>query len=359
MVWGKQVWTTTASDDGKELFAICLDRETGKVVYDLKVFGVEKPQYCHPYNSYASPTPVIEEGRVYVTFGSPGTACIDTGSGKVIWERRDFECNHYRGAASSPVLYGELLLMHFDGSDFQYVVALDKKTGQTVWKTKRSVDFRDLGADGKPMTEGDFRKAFSTPVIAKVEGKDVMLSLGSKCLYAYEPRTGEEIWRVECQGCHSGSPTPVIGDGVAYVCMGLSHGELWAIRLDGKAKGMVAGTHVEWKVTRDVPTRCSPVLVGDLVIMVGDEGMATCLEAKTGKEVWRKRLKGVYSASPVVVEGRIYFFSEKGEVTVIEAGREYKQVGEGKMGDGFMASAAVAGEAFLLRTKSSVYRVEK
>ncbi|MCY2950613.1 MAG: PQQ-binding-like beta-propeller repeat protein, partial [Planctomycetota bacterium] len=163
----------------------------------------------------------------------------------------------------------------------------------------------------------------------------------------------------ECQGCHSGSPTPVIGDGVAYVCMGLSHGELWGIRLDGKAKGMVAGTHVLWKVTRDVPTRCSPVLVGDLVIMVGDEGMATCLEAKTGKEVWRKRLKGVYSASPVVVEGRIYFFSEKGDVTVIEAGREYKQVGEGKMGDGFMASAAVAGEAFFLRTKSSVYRVEK
>lgn len=359
VVWGRQVWVTTATEDGKELFAICLDRESGKVIHDLKLFDVPQPQYCHPYNSYASPTPAIEQGRIYVTFGSPGTACVDTATGKVVWERRDFQCNHYRGAASSPVLHRDLVLMHFDGSDFQYVVALNKNTGQTAWQTRRSVDFKDLDADGRPMTEGDFRKAFSTPVVVSLGGKDVMLSLGSKCLYAYDPNTGNELWRVEHHGCHSGSPIPIVGKDMAYVCMGLSRGELWAIRLDPNASGMVAQSHVAWKVTRDVPTRCSPVLVADWLYMVSDEGMISCLDARTGAEIWRKRLRGVFSASPLSVDGRIYFFSEAGATTVIEPGREFKLISEGKMSTGFMASAAVAGNALFVRTKGAVYRIEE
>jgi outer membrane protein assembly factor BamB len=123
VIWGRQVWLTTATEDGKELFTVCVDRDTGKMVYDLKLFEVEKPQYAHPFNTYASPTPVIEDGRVYVTFGSPGTACLDTGNGKVLWSRRDFECNHYRGAGSSPILYGGLFILNFDGSDHQFIVA--------------------------------------------------------------------------------------------------------------------------------------------------------------------------------------------------------------------------------------------
>ncbi|HEX2970788.1 MAG TPA: PQQ-binding-like beta-propeller repeat protein, partial [Tepidisphaeraceae bacterium] len=356
VVWGNQVWVTTATEDGKELFGVCVDRESGKIIHDLKLFEVATPQYAHPYNTYASPTPIVEQGRVYVTFGSPGTACLDTASGKVIWSRTDFVCNHFRGAASSPILFENLLIMHFDGSDYQYVVALDKATGKTVWKTNRSIDHKDLSPEGKPMLEGDLRKAFSTPVIATVEGKPVMVSLGSKACYGYDPRTGAELWRVEYRECHSGSPTPVLGEGMAYVCMGLSRGELWAIRLGGQ--GMITDTHVAWKVKRNVPTRNSPVLVGDLLYLVDDDGMAVCLESKTGQEVWRKRLKGVYSASPVYADGRIYFFSESGYITVIEPGRAYKQLSETRMPEGFMASAAVAGKAFYLRTKTSLYRVE-
>src|SRR5580765_5588403 len=197
VILGRQLWLTTATPDGKQLFAMALDKETGKILFDLKLFDVPNPQFAHSFNSYASPTPVIETGRVYVTFGSPGTAAIDTATGKVIWERRDLECNHFRGAGSSPVVFRNLLFMHFDGSDVQYVVALDKDTGKTVWQTKRSVNFQDLEPDGRVKADGDFRKAFSTPTIVMVGNEPVFVSLGSKAAYGYDPLTGKELWRIE------------------------------------------------------------------------------------------------------------------------------------------------------------------
>ncbi|HTD67829.1 MAG TPA: PQQ-binding-like beta-propeller repeat protein, partial [Candidatus Limnocylindria bacterium] len=179
VIWGKQIWLTTATPDAKQLFAVCVDADTGKVTRDLKLFEVERPQFHHAFNSPGSPTPVIEEGCVYITFGSPGTACLDTESGKVLWERRDLECNHYRGAGSSPILYRDLLIMNFDGSDAQYIIALDKKTGKTVWKKNRSIDFKDLGPDGKPKAEGDYRKCFATPHVANIDGKPLLISQGA------------------------------------------------------------------------------------------------------------------------------------------------------------------------------------
>jgi hypothetical protein len=197
VVLDNQVWVSTATPDGRGLFAIAIDETSGRIIHDLKLFDVAHPQAKHSFNSYASPTPVIEPGRIYVTFGSPGTAAIDTRTGKVIWERRDLECNHYRGAGSSPILFRDLLIMHFDGSDIQYVVALDKRTGKTVWRTPRSVDFRDLGRDGKPQAEGDFRKAFATPHVIMVNGQPILISIGSKATYGYDPMTGKELWRLE------------------------------------------------------------------------------------------------------------------------------------------------------------------
>ena len=230
VILGSQVWVTTATEDGRQLFAVCVDRQTGKILRDLKVFEVEKPQFCHQFNSYASPTPVIEEGKVYVTFGAPGTACLDTETGRVLWERRDFECNHYRSAGSSPILYQNLLILHFDGSDQQYVAALDKRTGQTVWRVNRSIDFKDLGPDGKPQTEGDLRKGFSTPHVALLDGQPTLLSLGAKAAYAYEPLTGKELWRVEERQNHSASTRPLIGHGLVFAPSGFSSGQLLAIR---------------------------------------------------------------------------------------------------------------------------------
>jgi outer membrane protein assembly factor BamB len=357
VILGNQVWMTTATPDGRELFAVALDRDSGKILFDLKLFDVATPQYAHPFNTYASPTPVIEPGRVYVTFGSPGTAAIDTKTGKVIWERRDFECNHFRGAGSSPILFGDLLLMHFDGSDHQFVVALDKRTGKTVWRTPRSIDFQDLGPDGKPKADGDFRKGFATPQIVMVESRPVMVSVGSKAVYGYDPLTGKELWRVIERGSHSASSRPVAGHGLVFVPMGFDQAQLLAIRPDGQ--GDVAASHVAWRFGKGAPSKPSILLVGDVIYMVNDGGIVGAVEAKTGEMVWRGRVEGTYSASPLSAGGRLYLFNEDGKTTVLEAGRELKVLAENFLEDGFMSSPAVDGRALYLRTRTHVYRIEE
>ena len=356
VVWQNQVWVTTATPDGRELFAVCLDRESGAVVHDVKLFDVAHPQYCIPFNSYASPSPCIEEGRVYVTFGAPGTACLDCSSGRVVWERTDFVCNHYRGAGSSPVLYKDLLILNFDGSDYQYVVALDKHTGRTVWRTERDVDYGDLEPDGKPRAEGDFRKAFSTPRIGRLDGRDVLVSLGSKALYGYEPTTGKELWRVEVKSSFSGSDTPVIAGEVVYFATGHGQSELMAVRPGGG--GNITDSAILWRTHRHVPTRSSVVVTGGLVYMVSDAGIVSCMDAQTGKDVWHNRIEGEYSASPIYADGRIYFCNQDGKTTVLAAGREFKLLAENQLPDGFMSTPAVAGHALFLRTRASVYRIE-
>ncbi|MBI2927445.1 MAG: PQQ-binding-like beta-propeller repeat protein [Verrucomicrobia bacterium] len=376
VIWGDQVWLTTATEDGKELFVVCVDRASGKVLRDQKLYDIEKPQFCHKFNSYASPTPVIEEGRVYVTFGAPGTACLDTQTGKVLWERRDFECNHYRSAGSSPILHGDLLIMHFDGSDHQFIVALDKKTGKTAWRVERSIDFKDLGPDGKPETEGDFRKAFATPHVATLGDKPVLLSSGAKAHYAYEPLTGKELWRVEERTCHSCSSRPVAGNGLVYFLTGWSSGQLLALQPGGNGEVIDANTEaasnagtqlkLAWKSKRSIARKPSLILVNDLIFMIEDGGVATCLKAKTGQQVWNERVGGNYSASPLLAEGRIYFCSEEGKTTVIEAGRQFKVLAENQLKvetvespAGFMGSPAAVGQALFLRTRTHLYRIEE
>jgi outer membrane protein assembly factor BamB len=356
VVLGDQVWVTTATPDGRELSAMAVHRDTGRVIHDLKLFAVEKPQYAHPFNSYASPTPAAEPGRVYVTFGSPGTAALDARTGKVIWQRRDLECNHYRGAGSSPVIFEDLLLMHFDGSDHQYVVALDKQTGRTVWRRDRSIDFKDLGPDGKPEAEGDMRKAFATPHVAVLGGRPVMISLGAKAAYAYDPRTGQEQWRVEERSSHSASTRPVVAHGLVIFPSGWPTGQVLAVRPGGR--GDVTNTHVAWRLTRGVPKKPSLQLDGDLVYMLGDTGIVSAVEARTGEVVWTARVEGTYSASPLLAAGRLYAFNEDGKTTVLQAGRQFKVLAENKLDDEFMASPAAAGESLYLRTKSHLYRIE-
>ena len=359
VVSGSQVWLTTASEEGHDLFAIAVDRASGKVLHDLKLFHVEKPQYADRFNSYGSPTPVIEDDRVYISLGSSGTACLDTQTGRVLWERRDLPCNHWRGAGSSPTLWRNLLILHFDGADYQYVTALDKQTGRTVWKTDRSIDFNDLTPDGKPIRDGDFRKAFSSPLVVTHEGIPLLISAGSKATYCYDPGTGKELWRVEELKHHSGTVRPVAGHGMVYTATGLAKGELWAVKLGGT--GVVTDTHVAWKATTHVPNRPSPLLVGDLLFMVHqDTGVVSCLEAKTGELVWRERLPGPgnHSSSPLYAEGRLYFFNENGHCPVIEAGRQFKVLAENKLDAGFMASPAVAGKALYVRSKTHLYRLE-
>ena len=361
VVWGSQVWLTTATEDGTELSVVCLDKETGKILHDKVLFRVSTPQFCHKFNSYASPTPVIEEGRVYVTFGSPGTACIDTKTGEKVWERTDFVCNHYRGAGSSPIVWKDLLIMNFDGSDFQYVAALDKKTGKTVWKTNRSVDFKDLDAAGQPTGEGDFRKAFATPTIAEVGGKPILLSSGAKAHYAYEPDTGREIWRVEEHAQHSASSRPIVGHGLAFIQTGFSKGQLLAVKLPeltkaGEKPVVLDDSLIAWTQKKSVPNKPSMLLLGDLLFMIDDGGIATMSQARTGEELWRERVQGNFSASPIAANGRIYVCSEEGKIAVLAADKEFKKLDESTLPDGFMSSPAVSGNAIYLRTRTHLYR---
>ena len=351
-----KVWVTTATEDGRQLSVVAVDVETGKILHDRKLFDVDRPQFAHAFNSYASPTPVIEPGRVYVTWGSPGTAALDTQTGKLVWERRDLECNHFRGAGSSPIIFENLLIMHFDGSDQQYLVGLDKRSGKTVWKTARSIDFQDLGPDGKPQADGDFRKAFSTPQVMTQGGAPLLISIGSKATYGYDPRTGQELWRVEERSSHSGSTRPVVGHGLIFYPTGFATGQLLAIRLAAKRD---APPEVAWKVTRGVPNKPSVLLVGDLIYMVNDTGIVSAVEAKTGTSVWTSRVGGTYSASPISAAGRIYLFNEDGKATVIEAGRAFKVLSENLLDEGFMASPAVVGDALILRTRTHLYRIEE
>jgi outer membrane protein assembly factor BamB len=356
VIYGNQVWLTTATQDGRKLYAICIDRETGRIIRDMKLFDVPQPQYAHPFNTYASPTPVIEPGRVYITFGSPGTACIDTKSFQILWERRDLECNHFRGAGSSPIIFQNLLIMNFDGSDHQFVTALDKRTGKTVWRTNRSIDFQDLEPNGKPAADGDFRKAFATPHVSMINGRWELISLGAKAAYAYNPLNGEELWRVEERAQHSASTRPVIGFGMIFFPTGFATGQLFAVRTGGK--GLITDSHVAWRMKRGVSNKPSILLIGEQIYMISDAGIVSCVEAKTGELVWQKRIGGEYSASPVYADGKIWFFSEDGKTTAIRPGKTFEQVAENKLDEGFLASPAIAGKAFYLRTRTHLYRIE-
>jgi len=258
--------------------------------------------------------------------------------------------------------------MNFDGSDHQFIVALDKKTGRTVWQKDRSIDYKDLGPDGKPEADGDWRKAFSTPHLAMLEGRSMLVSQGAKAIYGYEPKTGRELWRVEERTSHSASARPTAGHGLIFVNTGWSMGQVLALRAGQGGEVLDANTEatapvpgklqIAWKNKRNVPKKPSLQLAGDLLFSIDDGGIASCLEAKTGKEIWRERVGGNYSASPLYAEGRLYLFSEEGKTTVLAAGREFKKLAENTLEDGFMASPAVAGQALILRTRTHLYRVE-
>ena len=359
VVLGGQVWLTTATPDGRDFFAICVDARTGGIRFNEKLFHCDNPEPLgNNVNAYATPSPAIEAGWVYVHFGSYGTACLDTSTSpnKVLWKRQDLPCRHYRGPSSSLILFENLLILTMDGVDVQYHVALDKMTGQTVWKTDRSVAWNDENVPGQMARDGDLRKAHSTPLIVNVNGKFQMLSAGAKAAYAYDPRTGRELWRVRYDAW-SAAPRPVYRQGKAFIITGFGgKTELWAVRVDGQ--GDVTDTHVAWKFDKMVAKTASPILVDDLLYMVSDDGMVTCLEAETGNQAWRQRIGGNYSASPIAADGRVYFFNQQGKTTVLKPGRICEIVATNILDTGLMSSPSVDGKAFILRTKTHLMRIE-
>ena len=336
-ILGDRIWLTTATDDGKSLRAICLDRNTGSITQNVEVFRIKGLGPLSPKNSLASPTPVLEADRVYVHFGAHGTACLNQ-TGEVVWKTRLDYDNGQHGAGGSPVLYDDLLIVSCDGLDYQFVAALDKATGKTRWKKSR---------------QG--YQAYTTPLVVRLQSGDQVISPGAFRAISYDPRTGKEIWNVRYGDGFSNVPRPVYGDGLVYICTGFQEPSLLAVRVDGR--GDVTKSHVAWTLKRGVPLTPSPLLVGEELYMVNDGGIASCVDARTGEEIWRARLNGSFSASPVYADGRIYFLSEEGLTIVIAAGRRFQVLATNQLDGETLASMAVSGGSIFIRSRQYLYRL--
>lgn len=339
VVQGDRIWLTTATEDGKSLRAISVDRNSGAIIQNVEVFRLKSAKLTNSKNSFASPTPLIDGDHVYVHFGAFGTACL-TQSGEIVWKTRLEYDNGQHGTGASPVLYDDLLIVSCDGNDVQFIVALDKLTGKVKWKKTR---------------EG--YQAYTTPLIVSLPAGDQVISPGAFRAVAYEPRTGKELWQVRYGEGFSNVPRPVYGDGMVFICTGFQQPSLIAVHPDGK--GDVTKSKVEWRLDRGVPLTPSPLLVGDELYLVTDNGIVTCVDAKTGKEYWRARVGGNHSASPIYADGRIYFLSEEGESVVLAPGRELKHLATNQIEGRTLASMAVAGGSIFIRSETHLYRIGK
>lgn len=329
------------------LRVVCVDLESGRLEHDIEVFEVKAPQWVHKLNSYASPSPVLEGDRLYVHYGTFGTACLAVGEGtpEIVWKNDELPVMHENGPGSTPVVVGEHVIFHADGSDVQYVVGLDKRTGKVAWKTDRS---------GKLKDHPQMKKAYGTPLVLSVEGKLQIVSTGADWLYGYDPETGKELWKMSYgQLGFSNVSRPVAGHGLVYFCTGFMRGALVAVRIGAD------GAEEVWKYERNVPNISSPLVVGDEVYMVGDEGgLVTCLDAKSGEVHWRERIAGgKYMASPSFADGRIYFHGLEGTTTVLEPGTEFKVIAENELEGKLNASGVFLDGTVLLRTEDALYRI--
>ena len=327
------------------LLVVAFDLESGRELQRIPLFEAESPQAIHTLNSFASPTAVLGDGRLFCHFGAMGTACIDTSTGNVLWTR-EFVIQHSVGAGSSPVLFEDLLIIPCDGSDVQYVVAVNANTGKTVWKTDRPPMRSDVG---------DYQKAFSTPLVIEHAGRTQVVIPGAQWFVSYEPRTGKEIWRVDHDAGFSNVPRPVFDGERVFLCTGFVRGQMWAIRPDGS--GDITETHVDWKRKKQIPTMPSPIIVDDKIYIVSDGGVASCFDTTSGDELWRERMGGKYSASPLFTDGRIYFCNHDGETTVLQPGSEYQEIAKNQLDGQLMASPVVVGSDLLLRSDTHLYRI--
>jgi outer membrane protein assembly factor BamB len=350
VVSGGRVYLTTAvpADGGsgkdQSLQALCLDAATGKVLWQKEAFhqdGAKAPP-VHGKNSHASPTPLVSGGRLYVHFGHQGTACLDAASGKVLWQNTRLRYQPVHGNGGSPVLVEDALIFSSDGADERFIAALDRNTGTVLWKTDRDAPV------GKKFS-------FGTPLLITVNGQKQVISPGSNVVSAYDPATGKEVWRVRYTG-YSVIPRPVYGHGLVFLSTGFDAPVLLAIRPDGT--GDVTDTHVAWRMRKNAPLTPSPLLVGDELYTLSDNGVLCCLSPITGLPYYEKRLGGNYSASPLYADGNIYVQSEDGTGTVVKAGRQFEERARNALEERSLASYAAADGALFIRTAKHLYRIE-
>jgi outer membrane protein assembly factor BamB len=370
VISGQQVWVTTAmetvasEEEAKErlekntgdqpltllsrvsLRAICLDRDTGKILRNIEVLALENPQWVHKLNSYASPTPVLHGGRLYCHFGSLGSACVDTETGKVLWKNTEVVVNHENGPGSTPVVWANRMIFHMDGSDRQFIVALDTESGKVVWQTDRSGEMDEMPQQ---------KKSYATPLLVQIGGVDQLISPAADWVYGYDPATGRELWKFKYGELgFSNVPRPVFGQGMLFLATGFGRSYMLGLKLDGEQVPKEV-----WRHKKGVPRMPSPILVGEQLYFISDNGIVSCLEAASGETLWQERLDGNYSASPLFADGHLYFCSQEGKIQVLAPGPDYQLLADNDMGSPIMASPAAVGKAIYLRSASGLYRIEK
>lgn len=324
------------------LRAVCVDRSTGKLLHDIELIVAESPDPVHQLNSYASPSPVLEGGRLYAHFGTNGTACLDTQTHQVVWRNRELTLKHENGPGSTPILWGDLLIMHCDGSDKQYVAALNKATGRIAWRTDRS---------GEMSSDPQLKKAYGTPLTTTIRGRDVLLSPAANWLYAYDPQSGRELWRLSYGTLgFSIVPRPVVGHGMAFIGTSFMKPEILAVTLDDRPR-------IAWRFAKQAPSMPSPLLVGDELYLVADKGVATCLDAKTGQVNWTERLGGNFCSSPLFADGRILMGNREGQTYVIAPGDTFQLLATNTLDGQIMATPAAVDSDLFVRTDKALYRI--
>lgn len=360
VISGEQIWLTAAIEKGPEttdsqtlktvdrieLIALCVDAGSGAIRHQVELFRHDDPVELHPLNSYASPTPVIAGDRVICSFGDMGIACIGRSSGRVLWKADPFDLEHETGPGSSPVVWQDRVLLHLDGTDRQSVAALDLETGRVLWETPRS---------GELHPEGMMKKAFCTPLVLDVAGQPVVVSPGANHVYGYDPADGRELWRLAYGKLgFSNVPRPVFHDGLVFVCTGFNRASLLAIRPGSSPD---SAPERVWQYDQKVPTMPSPLVFEGRLYMVSDDGIATALNASSGSRIWQSRLGGNYSASPVVVGGKLVFANCEGEVRLLEPGDSFRQLAVNQLDGAVMATPVPCGNSLIVRTVDSLYRI--
>ena len=329
-----------------EFIALQVDLKTGKIIRQIKVFEKKAPQAIHRLNSYASPSPILKNGKLFIHFGAFGNACLNSKTGQIIWKNQepDLWIHHENGPGSTPVLWNELMIFHLDGTDKQSVVALFQETGKIAWHRKRSGKLRE-----NPQT----KKAYATPLIVQGSNGPVLISTGADWVYGYHPETGKELWKINYGILgFSNVSKPLKFENLFIVSTGFMKGEIHAYQMHGNHPPSLA-----WKMTKGAPKKPSPIIVNGLLYVINDGGILTCLNARDGEVLWRSRLEGEYSSSPTFADGKIYISNHSGKTTVIQPGTSMKILAENQLDDGHMASFVPLRGSFLVRTEKALYRI--
>lgn len=323
-----------------KLVALEVSLKDGQLNRQIELTTIEAPDPIHSLNSYASPTPCLEGNFLYTHFGTFGTFCLDIDSGAVKWQTR-LLLEHGVGPGSSPLLHQDRLILICDGIDQQYVAAIDKATGKELWRKSRP----EMDGDN-----GDRHKAYSTPIVIAGKGGDdfQVICMGAQWLVSYNPIDGEENWKLKHGSGFSVVPRPVFNrqEELIYVSTGFGAAELWAIDPQGK---------VQWKDTKRIPTRPSPLLVGDELYVINDQGIASCFDAASGALHWSERITGNYSASPIYAGGHIYVCNHEGEIAVFKPGTSYSPVVTNQIGEQIMASPVALDGQLIIRSAEALY----